>query len=196
MNIYEKLQNIKIELQKTEIKKTGKNLFAKYEYFELADFLPTINELMLKYKLIANINYGLDMAILTIVDIEDPDLHVLFKSPMSTAELRGCHAVQNLGAVQTYLKRYLYIAAFDILELDILDLTHDKGKSETLSDAQIKRAFAIAKSVKLGEIDINKWIKTKYNKDSIKELTSEEYKILCESLEAKKGDVKNDIYIK
>jgi len=186
MNIYEKFQNIKIELQKQEIKKTGKNLFAKYEYFELADFLTIINELMLKYKLIANINYGIDMATLTIIDIEKPDSTILFTSPMSTAELRGCHQVQNLGAVQTYLKRYLYISAFDILESDILDLMHEKGKSENLSDAQIKRAFAIAKSVNLSETDITKWIKTKYNKDSIKDLTVDEYKVLCDSLEAKK----------
>ena len=42
---------------------------------------------------------------------------------MSTAELKGCHPVQNLGAVQTYLRRYLWTAAFEIVEGDALDAT-------------------------------------------------------------------------
>ena len=31
------------------------------------------------------------------------------------------HDVQNLGAVQTYLRRYLYVNAFEIVEHDTLD---------------------------------------------------------------------------
>jgi hypothetical protein len=42
---------------------------------------------------------------------------------MSSAELKGCHPVQNLGAVQTYLRRYLYTAAFELVEHDALDAT-------------------------------------------------------------------------
>lgn len=37
---------------------------------------------------------------------------------MSRAALKGCHEVQNLGAVQSYLRRYLYMAAFDIGECE------------------------------------------------------------------------------
>ena len=40
---------------------------------------------------------------------------------MSTAELKGCHAIQNLGAVQTYLRRYLWVTAMEIVENDALD---------------------------------------------------------------------------
>jgi hypothetical protein len=42
---------------------------------------------------------------------------------MSTAALRGCHEVQNLGAVQTYIRRYLWVAALEIVEHDALDAT-------------------------------------------------------------------------
>jgi hypothetical protein len=42
---------------------------------------------------------------------------------MSRAELKGCHEVQNLGAVQTYLRRYLWTTAMEIVEHDALDAT-------------------------------------------------------------------------
>jgi hypothetical protein len=40
---------------------------------------------------------------------------------MSSAALKGCHEVQNLGAVQTYLRRYLWTNAFEIVEHDSID---------------------------------------------------------------------------
>jgi hypothetical protein len=42
-------------------------------------------------------------------------------SPMSEAALKGCHAVQNLGAVQTYIRRYLWVTALEIVEHDAID---------------------------------------------------------------------------
>jgi hypothetical protein len=42
---------------------------------------------------------------------------------MAEAQLKGCHPVQNLGATQTYLRRYLYVLALEIVEHDALDAT-------------------------------------------------------------------------
>jgi hypothetical protein len=47
---------------------------------------------------------------------------------MSSAALKGCHDVQNLGAVQTYLRRYLWTNAFEIVEHDALDATTGEDK--------------------------------------------------------------------
>ena len=63
-----------------------------------------------------------EMAYLTIYDT-DSDAVISFTSPMSSAALKGCHDVQNLGAVQTYLRRYLWTNAFEICEHDALDAT-------------------------------------------------------------------------
>ena len=38
--------NIRVKLQNAKLKKSGKNKFAGFDYFELADFLPKLNELM------------------------------------------------------------------------------------------------------------------------------------------------------
>lgn len=120
MNVYKKLQTARIKLQQTELKKSGKNKFAGYEYFELGDFLPAIQRICDEVGLCGVVSYDEANAHLTIYDT-DGDGTVVFSSPMSSAELKGCHAVQNLGAVQTYLRRYLWTNAFEIVEHDSLD---------------------------------------------------------------------------
>ena len=44
LNLYQKLQKVRVELQNSKLKKSGKNTFSKYEYFELGDFLPKVKE--------------------------------------------------------------------------------------------------------------------------------------------------------
>ena len=103
MSVYKKLQEARIDLQSRPLKKSGRNKFAGFEYFELGDFLPTIQNIFTEKGLCGAITFYTDIAILTIVDVVKPEDKIEFKSPMSTAELKGCHAIQNLGAVQTYL---------------------------------------------------------------------------------------------
>ena len=50
---------------------------------------------------------------------------------MSKAELKGCHEVQNLGAVETYIKRYLYQNCFEIVESDALNGTHNPNEKQS-----------------------------------------------------------------
>jgi hypothetical protein len=128
MSVYKKLQEARIDLQSRPLKKSGKNKFAGFEYFELGDFLPTIQTIFTEKGLCGTITFYTDIAILTIVDVDKPEDKIEFKSPMSTAELKGCHAIQNLGAVQTYLRRYLWVAAMEIVEHDSLDAI--TGKDE------------------------------------------------------------------
>ena len=42
----EAIIKIKVELQEKKLKQSGKNTFAGFTYFELSDFLPTLNKLM------------------------------------------------------------------------------------------------------------------------------------------------------
>lgn len=128
MSVYKKLQEARIDLQSRPLKKSGRNKFAGFEYFELGDFLPTIQTIFTEKGLCGTITFYTDIAILTIVDVDKPEDKIEFKSPMSTAELKGCHAIQNLGAVQTYLRRYLWVAAMEIVEHDSLDAI--TGKDE------------------------------------------------------------------
>lgn len=144
MNIYEKLAQARVDLQKRNLQKSGHNKFAGYDYFELRDFLPAINEIMAEHKLLGVCSFEEDEATLEIIDAEEPDERILLSSPMSTAELKGCHPVQNLGAVQTYLRRYLYTAAFEIVEGDALDATQGKDE-DPLGTGNVKHLPARTK---------------------------------------------------
>lgn len=120
--VYEKLQKARIKLQSTQLKKSGHNKFAGYQYFELGDFLPTINQIFAELKLCSTVSFDNETATLKIIDFETGG-QIRFTSPMAEAQLKGCHPVQNLGATQTYLRRYLYVLALEIVEHDALDAT-------------------------------------------------------------------------
>jgi hypothetical protein len=55
---------------------------------------------------------------------------------MSSASLKGCHEVQNLGAVETYIKRYLYQNCFEIVEGDALDSTMNPAEDKKTEDVE------------------------------------------------------------
>lgn len=123
MNVYQKLQIARLALQAKELKKSGKNKFAGYEYFELHDFLPTVQTIFADTGLAAVFRCSNEFATLTVYNTEKPDEQIEFTAPMAAAELKGCHPVQNLGASISYLRRYLYVNALEIVEHDALDAT-------------------------------------------------------------------------
>ena len=120
MNIYKKLQSCRTKLQATKLNKSGHNKFAGYKYFELGDFLPSIQTLFDEAGLCGVVSFNSDLTTLTIYDT-DSEAQIVFTSPMAEASLKGCHPIQNLGAVQTYQRRYLWITAMEIVENDALD---------------------------------------------------------------------------
>jgi hypothetical protein len=56
------------------------------------------------------------------VDVDNGG-EIVITSPFGSAALKGCHEVQNIGAVETYQRRYLWVAAMEIVEHDALDAT-------------------------------------------------------------------------
>ncbi len=127
-NVYSKLNTARTELQRRELKKSGRNKFAGYNYFELGDFLPTVQEIFAANGLCGIVSYGTEEATLSIFDCENPSDVICITSPMSSASLKGAHDIQNLGAVQTYLRRYLWVTAMEIVEHDELDATLGAAK--------------------------------------------------------------------
>jgi hypothetical protein len=125
MKVYKKLIDARNMLQTKELTKSGHNKFAGYKYFELGDFLPTVQAIFQEVGLVDVISFTADTATMTIFDVEDGS-SIVFTSPMGSASLKGCHEVQNIGAVETYQRRYLYTTALAIVESDALDATTAK----------------------------------------------------------------------
>ena len=128
MNVYQKLNEARDEFHQAKLKKSGHNKFANYYYFELGDFVIPALEIFKQIGLTSIISFGKEEASMTIVNNDKPEEKIVLTSPMSSAALKGCHEVQNLGAVQTYLRRYLWVAALEIVEHDALDGTVGSDK--------------------------------------------------------------------
>jgi hypothetical protein len=118
--VHKKLMQARIILQEMSLKKSGKNTYAGYQYFELGDFLPQINAIFNANGLCGVISYNSEIASLTITDVDD-GTNIVITSPMVEANLKGAHPIQNLGAVETYQRRYLWMTAMEIVEHDALD---------------------------------------------------------------------------
>lgn len=103
-----------------ELKKSGENKFAGYKYFELGDFLPQTMKIFSDLGLASVVSFTQELATLTIMDTENEGV-ILITSPMAEANLKGAHPIQNLGAVESYQRRYLWLAAMEIVEHDIID---------------------------------------------------------------------------
>ena len=121
LNIYQKLQKSRVDLQKKELKKTGFNKYSNYTYFELGDFLPSINEICNENGLATIFEFESTLAKLTVIDVDNIESKLEFSTPIEIAILKGCSNIQNIGGTQSYARRYLYIMAFEIAESDTID---------------------------------------------------------------------------
>lgn len=118
-------------LQKN-VKKSGKNKFANYEYFELSDIVPAKVEIFNELGLCDLVTFTNEAAILTLFCINDPTQKIEFVSPMRDLEVKGANALQSLGGVETYQRRYLYMMMLDIVEADMFDGTQGAPEKPTV----------------------------------------------------------------
>lgn len=167
MNVYQKIQAVKKELSARELKKSGENKFSGFKYYELGDFLPSIIELCEKYGLFTQITFTEDKGILNIVDCNAEVVQegtpseyriVQYESPLKELELKGANAIQALGGAETYLRRYLYMNAFDIVEADMFDSAEfeKKKKAKTEKTALEKIINDCKEAFKKSDDDIKK----------------------------------------
>lgn len=162
--IYEKLQQARVELQGLQLKKSGKNSYANFEYFELKDFMPSLNGIFQKYKMSSNFSIKFNQAILKIIDFED-GTEAEFTSPVENLELKGCNKIQALGGVHTYMKRYLYLNALEIVENDMFDAVCTQDKNKTLS--KNKTPAPIDKNITASKLLMTKLKQSKLTKEEI-----------------------------
>ncbi|MBO4516756.1 ERF family protein [bacterium] len=124
MNIYEKINKVKTLILDTKLKKSGRNTYSGFDYYELADIVPTIINGCNDNKLYTHTSFNNELATLQIINIEKPEEKVEFTSPMRDLQLKGCNDLQALGGIETYSRRYLFLMAFDIVEADSFDATN------------------------------------------------------------------------
>jgi hypothetical protein len=197
MNIYQKLMAVRVTLQKMNLKKTGYNKYSDYHYYELSDFLPTAIIIMSGIGICPIISFDKDTATLNIVDMDNPDAKITFTSPMAEAKLKACHEIQNVGAVEAYSRRYLYMTALEIVESDVLDGTTGKEQKtntpntprqnttdtqktnpDVISPEQLKKLYASAK----GKSNAAKEIVAKFGYKSSKDILKKDFNAILDEI--------------
>lgn len=165
-SVMKKLQKSRVDWQSKPRKKSGFNKFQNFKYFVLKDILPTVNEIFNKNGLYSQYNLTKDYAELIITDSTTGD-YLTYRIPVQKLDNP---TMQNIGAINTYSKRYLYMNALEIEEdedeLDSQDL--DKPVNKESKEELIKKI-----SEALGEAKLNTWLKTS-KKEKIEDFTVEE----------------------
>ena len=195
-NLNESIINIRVELQNAKLKKSGKNKFAGFDYFELADFLPKLNELMLSEGLNDRFYIKDDLATLEIQKGGEINTYtmpfVMFETPTNRREdkttgevyeVKTMQDIQYLGALNTYYKRYLYLNAFGITDGEIIDsMNNEEIKSEPkATPKQVEVLLELYKDENLRKLlEANKI-------NSINELPMKKASELIKKINEKKG---------
>jgi hypothetical protein len=141
MNVYQRLSLAREKFHALKLTKTGHNKFAGYYYFELGDFLIPALRVFREAGLCSHVTFDKDVATMVIRCDDKPEDWFNIESPMGSAALKGCHEVQNIGAVETYQRRYLWVAALEIVEHDALDATTGKDAPNKDIHAPARLAF-------------------------------------------------------
>ncbi len=184
LNIYQKLQRCRVEVQSGGLQKTGKGY--SYQYFELGDFLPTINATCDKYGLSPIFKFEKTQASLTIIDCDEPDKSIIFDTPIEIASIAKGSAIQQIGATQTYARRYLYMMAFEIAESDIVD----KVEPDLEKEEGFKKIGKVQISVIRGILEETQGDEEKFcnhiGVDRVEDICNKDYPFCLKELEKKK----------
>lgn len=140
-SLNESIISIRVKLQSSKIKKSGKNKFAGFDYYELSDFLPTLNELMKEEGVNDIFTIDENIAKLILIKGEERQEYSIpfkiFDTPLTNKkdkngnflkdkngdfiQVPSMQDIQYLGALNTYYKRYLYLNAFGITDGEVID---------------------------------------------------------------------------
>lgn len=193
----ESIIKIRVELQNSKLKKSGKNKFAGFDYFELADFLPRLNELMLEEGVNDLFTIKKDSARLILIKGEEKQEYEIpferFETPLTYKkdkngnfikdkngeyiQVPSMQDIQYLGALNTYYKRYLYLNAFGITDGEVIDSMDNSNLERSKTDD-------LKEKIKKYGVKASNRLKTIGKK--LSELNEEELKLLLEELESER----------
>ena len=197
-NVYLKLVKVQNELKAP---KSQYNSFGKYSYRNCEDILEALKPLLNEVKAIVNISDEIILigeryyvkATVKFIDAETGE--VVEASAMAREEetKKGMDASQLTGSTSSYARKYALNGLFAIDDTKDADTTNMHGKEnvKSLSEAQLKRMYAIGKNAGYENSKVDSMINQKYNKKAC-DMTKEEYDNVVEGLQ-KIADAKNKV---
>ena len=152
-NVYVKLAQARLKFLQAGASKSGKNMHLEFKYFELEDIVPTATQIFAELNLIHVVTFEDGVAKMVIMDAEDPVDEIQFIIPFREIEPivsnKGnvvTNPLQALGASITYLRRYLWMMALDIVEADSIDA--NLGKEKPAEEPKVEEPKPVEKKTK------------------------------------------------
>lgn len=133
LTLRQKLAVLRAHMAGLDLKKSGRNNHANFDYYELGDFLPDALKKMSELKMIGVTDfYSSDQFVfLDILDCEDENAQpIRFATEKAQVTIQGAQRMQNIGGEHTYHRRYLWMDALEISEPDTLDAISGKKKHD------------------------------------------------------------------
>ena len=132
MCVIAKIEEIQVALMSYEFPKSGWNKYTKRKYHELKDIMPPIVNECHKHELVLLFNFTDEIATMDVTNKHDVKDYYRFTLPMPKggALNKQMNEVQSIGADSTYLKRYLLMNGFLVLEDDVADALEPEPVAE------------------------------------------------------------------
>ena len=146
MCIHKKILNLREQFYNSGIEKKGYNTYSKFYYYRLQEIAPVAEALCKAMDLFTLVTFFRDDGgiggKMMVLDIESKET-LEITSGSGTAKLTACHDIQNTGAVQTYVRRYLWATLLDMVETEEVEPTDDidglPGKPDPLPETKAKK---------------------------------------------------------
>ena len=205
MNVYEKLMTVQTKLRAP---KGQYNSFGKYSYRSCEDILEALKPLLAEVGAIVNVTDDIKLigdryyveATASFIDTETGERMIAKASAREAETKKGMDDSQVTGSVSSYARKYSMNALFAIDDNKDPDSTNKHSKdneikpnipfrgmiSDGISEAQIKRLFAIGNKAGFNKDTIVKTVKKLYGCE-LKDMTREQYNEVCNRLESKGG---------
>lgn len=126
LNVYGKLAIARELFLEAGVKKTGINRYAEFKYFTLEDIIPVKQKIFNDIGLMDCISFEENKAVLTLTNIDVKSEQITFTSQLDIDDSMIKNPIQKVGAIQTYVRRYLYLLMLDIVESDVVDAISNK----------------------------------------------------------------------
>ena len=199
LSLTKKIMIIRNEIKRFNIMKNGANNNIGYSYFELDDFLEIANSLFNKYDVYVEYSGTKELGVLTVINIENEEEKREYTMEKPKIVAIGDYSVKEIGYINTYIKRNLYINLLELTESIYIDrnLSYDETRkiaenNRVEKEKEIKKETPVEKAKKIEEeieearkqkkLSMNEinYIKDKYKnyKELIIEMLEEEGKKL------------------
>ena len=153
MNMLQKLAQARLMFLNEHVKKSGKNIKLEFEYFELKDIVPSATRIFADLGIASIDNFTSEQAVMSLYNADDTtegcvEVAIPYREAgqiISKAGKEVTNPLQALGASITYMRRYLYMLALDIVEDDETDAnlgsnTETPAKKEKPATAAERKA--------------------------------------------------------